>query len=477
MFAPGSGGSPYVGSISSTCDAATGESIITASARSNISGVTVYVTLNDSSGNIVWEGSSTLGVATYFFEIRGTANGSYTLVADNGEGPLTERQVTVFCTAVQPTTCTIDFATYAPVAPTSAAGFGAITYTLQGLQGQEAQVRLYTGGGSTSGGSYGTFNLQQPGNLSGVFGGLQPGLYVIWAQETGGGGPQCNTQEVEVIVPAYQPPVGPVLPPPPPTYYAVGGVLPNPVQLPCEVASLTTLAGLPRVGLHVEVELRRAGVGGATFATAKKTVRKLQELVEVAAYLRPELRTLQAYAPNSGLVRDPNTAFAFAYRYREVDSSGPGVWVDKPNPNYAVLAARPATNVSLQDLVAEVGSYCGWASVFPSGEAVQFVGYPLEVGILIPDRAADLPTFLEAVYYDAGGGVLEIRTWPVLASAPAGYYRICLPQDPLPCAAKFFLAVCNEDRAFTGTCAGLVIPPVVTPTGRIIVGQGYLIRK
>lgn len=464
MTPPGSGTPPSLTSLTNTCSLA-GVSEIDFNCNKSISGSVCQISLvDDSTGIAAWVGVIDANTNAGSFTITGTANASYTLTADNGEAS-SQRSITVNCTAVPVTSCTIELYDVVAQPPSAAGGLGTIAYKVRGMQSATATALLYRFGqpGQVDSTTLQASDQNTPQAFAAV-----PGNYFIGAQDG-----TCFAADVEAVVGPY---VAPAQPPGPPQYFPVGGVLPNPVLMPCTVSSLTTAAGDVRTGLHLELELRRDGVGGATFATVRKTVRKLQELVDVSVYLRSQLSTLPGYLPNQGLFRDRATAVGFAYRYREVDSTGPGGWVDCPGTNYAVLAARPPGQLSLARIIAELASYSGWASAFPSGEAVQFVGYPLEVGIIIPDRPANTPTFLEAVYSSAAGQVLEVRTWPVLDTAPAGYYRICLPADPLPCATKLFLAVCNENRAFAGTCDG-VAPPVLTTGGNIIVGQGYLVRK
>lgn len=479
MEAPGSGAAPNIFNLSSTCSTA-GSSVVSFSCNKVITGSICEVFLvQDSTGTVYGTATLTSTQNVKAITFTGAPNGSYTLTADNGENS-TSRQVTVFCSGTPPpagNVCTIALTNVAGVAPTTAAGFGAATFTVAGVQTALAVIRLYNAAGPAGGPALQSTNVFNPGSAA-AFGGLLPGTYKLVASESEGaaGAAPCETVETEVVIPAPAP-TGTAPAPAPAVFYPVGGVLANPVLLACTVSSLTTATGGPRVGLHLEVELYRSAAAEGTIATARKTVRGLQELVDVATYLRPLLQAQQNYPPNSGLLRDAATAFAFAYRFREVDSTGAGVWQDRPNPAFAVLAARPPERTTLQDMVARVGSLARFASVFPTGEAVQFVGYPLEVGIMLPEREATLPTFLEAVYYDGAGAPIEIRSWPVLASAAAGYYRLCLPEDALPCAAKLLLSVCNENRAFTGSCLGVAIPPVLAEGGRIIAGTGYLLRK
>ena len=240
----------------------------------------------------------------------------------------------------------------------------------------------------------------------------------------------------------------------------VGGVLPNPVPL-AVAASLTDAAGLPRVGLHVELELWRPAATAA-FVGFKATLRTASQLVDAAPYLRAQLVALPRYNVASAKpVIDPDAAMRFFYRYRAADAAGAEAWQQRAGERYAVLAALPGPTDTMAPYVAD--STGAVASIFPSGEACQFVGLPLEVSVLLPPPTAT-PRWAELRYVDATGAAVEIRTYPLASTLPAGMLRIPLPADPPLCATDVEVSIRDDDRAFVGSC-GYVVPPTPPPPG------------
>ncbi len=101
------------------------------------------------------------------------------------------------------------------------------------------------------------------------------------------------------------------------------------------------------------------------------------------------------------------------------------------------------------------------ASIFPDGEGVQFVGYPLEVSVLLPPPT--VPRWAEWRYLDGYGQEVEIRSRLLPAALPAGMLRIPLPSDPPVRAASVEVSIRDDDRHYTGT-GGNVVPPAPTST-------------
>ena len=243
----------------------------------------------------------------------------------------------------------------------------------------------------------------------------------------------------------------------------VGGVLPNPVLLQVE-AALTDAAGVARPGLHVEVELWRP-TAVAAFARFRATMRQNPQAVDAAPYLRAQLMAAQWYPGTVGPITDANAALRFFYRFRVVDSTGPEYWQERAGERWAVLAALPGATDSMLPYVADGGGRV--ASIFPSGEAVQFVGCPLEVSVLLPE--ATTTRYVEWRYLDATGQQVQIRASALGPTVPAGLLRIPLPSNPPAGAASVEVSVRDDDRS-TGT----VTPP--TTGGYLLTNTGKLLR-
>jgi hypothetical protein len=251
----------------------------------------------------------------------------------------------------------------------------------------------------------------------------------------------------------------------------VGGVLPNPVLLKVE-ASLTNAQGAARAGLHVEVELWRPAAAAA-FVSFRATVRTATQYVDAAPYLREQLVALQRYAATASRpLIDQDASLRFYYRYRVVDKTGPEQWLTRDGERYAVLAALPEAADTMLPYVADtVGRV---ASVFSDYEGAQFVGLPLECTVLLPPPTPSQDRWAELRYLDAYKQEVEIRSFALAATLPAGVLRMPLPGDVLPCAAYVEVSVRDDNRAYVGTCgAGTPVQPFPTP-GNLIVNGGYL---
>jgi hypothetical protein len=245
-----------------------------------------------------------------------------------------------------------------------------------------------------------------------------------------------------------------------PRWEPVGGVLPNPVLLKVEASLLS--AGAPRPGLHVEVELWRPAAVAA-FVTFRATVREATQYVDAAPYLRAELRALQRYAASlSAPFVDADASLRFIYRYRVVDRTGAEPWVKREGPRYAVLAALAGPADTMAPYVAD--STGKVASIFPDGEGCQFVGYPLEASVLLPPAGAG-PRWAELRYLDAWGKAVEIRSYALASTLPAGMLRIPLPDDPPICASAVEVSVRDDNRAFISTCGNVLPTPPASTRG------------
>jgi hypothetical protein len=251
-----------------------------------------------------------------------------------------------------------------------------------------------------------------------------------------------------------------------PKWEPVGGVLPNPVLLKVEATLLS--AGAARPGLHVEVELWRPAAAAA-FATFRATVRDATQYIDAAPYLRAELRALQRYAATaSAPFVDADASLRFTYRYRVVDRTGAEPWVKREGPRYAVLAALAGPVDTMGPYVADGTGKV--ASVFPDGEGVQFVGYPLEVSVLLPPPT--VPRWAEWRYLDGWGNAVEIRSRLLPDTLPAGMLRIPLPNNPPVRAASVEVSVRDDNRAFVGT-GGNVTPPAPTSASGLYSDEIY----
>lgn len=262
----------------------------------------------------------------------------------------------------------------------------------------------------------------------------------------------------------------PDLPPPDPSvndparWEPVGGVLPNPVLLHVE-AALTDAAGVARTGLHVEVELWRPAAVAA-FARFRATVRENPQAVDAAPYLRAQLVAAQRYPAMLSTLTDADAALRYYYRFRVVDSTGPDYWQERAGERWAVLAALPGAADTMLPYVADGTGRV--ASIFPSGEAVQFVGCPLEVSVLL--LPATLTRYVEWRYLDATGQQVQIRASALGPSVPAGMLRISLPSNPPATATQVEVSIVDTDRS-----TGSTVPTPTTP-GHILTDHGKLLR-
>ena len=240
----------------------------------------------------------------------------------------------------------------------------------------------------------------------------------------------------------------------------LGGVLPNPVPLKVE-ATLTNALGAPRPGLHVELELWRPAAAAA-FVSFRATLRTATQFVDAAPYLRAQVVALPRYDALATVpLVDADASLGFYYRYRVVDSAGAEPWRTRAGERYAVLAALPRPADTMAPFVADGTGRV--ASIFPDGEACQWVGLPLEVSVLLPPPTG-APRWAELRYVDAWGAAVEIRSLALADTLPAGVLRIPLPPDPPTCAAAVEVSVRDDNRAFVGTC-GHVLPPTPPPPG------------
>lgn len=201
----------------------------------------------------------------------------------------------------------------------------------------------------------------------------------------------------------------------------------------------------------------------AAFATLRATIREATQYVDAAPYLRAELRALQRYAASLGApFVDADASLRFTYRYRVVDRTGAEPWVKREGPRYAVLAALAGPTNTMAPYVADgTGTV---ASVFDDYEATQFVGYPLEASVLLPPAGA-APRWAELRYLDAWGAAVEIRSYALASTLPAGMLRIPLPDDPPVCASVVEVSVRDDNRAFASTCGHVVPTPPASNSG------------
>ena len=354
----------------------------------------------------------------------------------------------------QPGQCDLVIVNITPYAPTSTGGFG---YVQIDFTTSDPNVYFSVAGPVSQ-----YYGIVQ--NIGTVYGNNLPaGTYdYLLTRQTD---PNCQATG-SFTIPDAPAPVDPSLNDPV-RWEPVGGILPNPVPLKVE-AALTDANGAARPGLHVEVELWRPAAQAA-FVTFKATLRTATQYIDAAPYLRAELVALQRYtATASAPLIDQDASLRFYYRYRVVDKAGLEQWLTRAGERHAVLAAMAEETATMQRYVAD-GSV---ASVFDDFEATQFVGLPLEVTVLLPaDTGA--PRWAELRYLDAFQNEVEIRSFALSSTLPAGMLRIPLPADVLPCAAYVEVSVRDDNRAYVGTCGGTTIPTTPTP-GHLLANGGYL---
>lgn len=362
----------------------------------------------------------------------------------------------------EPDTCDLALTGAQGFAPTSRGGFG---YIQLQLTSSATSVRVVVR--SDPGGQQVADLTRAPGVIRVV--NLLAGGYLLAGSDANG----CSLPQVPVTIPPYQKAGctidGATNYDPdatdddgtcvfaPAEWYAVGGLQPLPVALPVAL-SLTDTQGARRQNLYAEVELFSAGQATA-FASFRRTIRTATDTVDAAPYLRSQLLTQLRYSVVSGPQRDADAGLVFHYRYRGVDSTGPGPWVDRPLPRYAVLAAPDATDSNLLGYTASSASPARPLSAFPV--PTQFVGLPLEVTLLVPDLSG--PLFCQLRYLDALRQELEIRTVAIPPAERGGVVRVALPATPLPCAAFVVAALVDEDHNYDGTCASGSTTPTLPP--------------
>jgi hypothetical protein len=352
--------------------------------------------------------------------------------------------------------CDLVLVSVSPTAPTAPGGFGlaTIAYTTASASRVNADAEHVATGqiySSTTANRYGGFT-----GGSGQLLNLPSGAYNLHLALDGA--PDCAVTS-SFVVPDGTAAADSSLNDAP-RWEPVGGVLPNSVLLKVEASLLS--AGAARPGLHVEVELWRPAAVAA-FATFRATVREAVQYVDAAPYLRAELRALQRYAASLGSpFVDADASLRFTYRYRVVDKNGAEPWVKREGPRYAVLAALAGPTDTMAPYVADgTGAV---ASVFADGEATQFVGYPLEASVLLP-LAGSAPRWAELRYLDAWGKAVEIRSYALASTLPAGMLRIPLPADPPLAAMTVEVSVRDDNRAFVGTGGNVVPTPPPSTRG------------
>lgn len=481
MYPPNSGyHPPNILNFSSSCDATTGASVVSFTCNKQVFGVPCSVDIFDNStGQRVWSDALPGNINARAFTVSPPLpNGAYYILADNTEASTNSAVFEVDCTPVTPSSCSINVVILGVDPPTSAGGSGQVRYRVSGTVDNQQSAAIFNAAGGLVNGMApygdGDFSAPVPPNGIGV-------LCTLTVNEQGGIAfgdiaTGCFAQADFTIPDFAAPPTTPDVT----EWFAVGGLLPNPARLACLVTSLATLGpdpanptgpqiSLPRAGLHLELELFRLGQPDH-FARVRKTVRSTTELVDVARYLWPQLAAVYGYAPRS-IAYDPDALLAFTYRYREVDATGAGPWVDKLATRYAVLAGLPGYLDPMRRYVGDPTTPGLPMSSFR--ELVHNIGFPLEVSILIPgDRPVDL--YLEHRYFDAGGNEVAIASWTVPAGDVGAMVRFPHIDYAIFCAVKAESALVNIDRSYAGVCAGL--PPLPPPTGgnRINIGAGYL---
>jgi hypothetical protein len=346
--------------------------------------------------------------------------------------------------------CDLQIISITPTPPTSPGGFGFVTVVYSTSSHTPAYVQAVS---RTNGGIYANSFADTTDDKTGLLYNLPVDDYdlVIGLPDNTG----CQATEPFSMPPfvAVDPTVND-----PARWEPVGGVLPNPVLLGIEATLATT--GVPRPGLHAELELWRPG-GLAAFASFRATVRTASQQVDAAPYLRAQLVALPRYsATASQPLVDVDAALPFYYRYRVVDAAGAEPWQQRAGQRYAVLAALASATDTMANYVADGTGKV--ASIFPDGEGCQFVGLPLEASVLL-SPATGQPRWAELRYVDAAGQAVEIRTYALADSLPAGMLRIPLPPDPPLCAVAVEVSVRDDNRAFPSTC-GHVLPPAPPST-------------
>jgi hypothetical protein len=359
--------------------------------------------------------------------------------------------------------CTLTLTILSTSPPTSAGGWGLVTYQVGGTVDTAQVVDAYTKADGyfvnlDNIGGDGTYQLAIAPSFVGVELVVRVREDQLFLNTT------CMAEAL-ATVPAYVNLIDPSLHDAP-RWEPVGGVLPNPVLLKVE-AALATAQGVARPGLHVELELWRPAALAA-FVTFRATVRTATQYVDAAPYLRAELAAAQRYVPGAAPFVDTDASLRFYYRFRVVDSAGEEPWLTRAGERYVVQAALPGATDTMAPFVADGTGRV--ASVFASGEAVQFVGCPLEVSVLLPPPTA--PRWAEWRYVDAYGSAVEIRSRLLPDTLPAGVLRIPLPNDPPLCATAVEVAVVDTDRAFPGTC-GHVLPTPLPGTGGTYADPAY----
>jgi hypothetical protein len=176
MYPPGSGMPPTISNLYSVCDTQ-GFSVIEFDCNKAISGSVLGVYLeNRATNKIVWSSGFGADKNAQAFEIRGTANGSYRLVAGNGEADV-EQPILIDCSR-STTTLTIDAVDPTPTSKAT-------------LKDGKAVVHLADVIGSVVEAHLGNFiwaaaTEVAPGIYEITYTGLAVGLYTVFGRDAAG---------------------------------------------------------------------------------------------------------------------------------------------------------------------------------------------------------------------------------------------------------------------------------------------------
>ncbi|WP_045689414.1 hypothetical protein [Hymenobacter sp. AT01-02] len=390
--------------------------------------------------------SGTVAKAANTFRFTPVADGTYSITATDQDGETETRDYTIKCgtvagggTDASADACDLAISDVVVYSPTTPGGTGSVAFTLSTTAASIlASVSL----------------VSNPSNpVGGLAGPQAPGRHTIYNLPVGelqiltGDSRGCSLPLYQFTVKeAPAPPPEPVVPPVP-LWFAVGGLQPRPALLPTPVSKLLTSANQPRVGLHVQVELRRPEEE-RPFARLRKAARRLDEVVDLSEALHQEL-VPEVHYPQRVVAHDEDATLPFRVRYREVDAEGEGEWKEQDVTHYAVLSAVPAL-LPVSTYLADAPTPASPLSAFRSGQAVHWAGLPLDVAVWLPERAADAVWFAEFLYRNGANQEVEIRTLELPASLPPGVTRIPLPDSPPTTATTVTVTLRNPPRETAG---------------------------
>lgn len=236
---------------------------------------------------------------------------------------------------------------------------------------------------------------------------------------------------------------------PAPTYHAVGGVLPNPINYVITADPL--LEGEPKRNHFIKASIYRADY--TLIGTMQARVRNGKATLDVSGYLRPVVGT-EITTATENVEAAENAMLGFYIGYTEHYNGIATTPKMLKNPKrYAVEAALDGYADDMRPYLLDYPAPDTLpAFTTPYAQPVAFSGLPFEVSILISEAMADKPMWFERRYLDHAGNELEILSTAIPSGMAGKRARLRLDAMPLHCAWKVELCINDENRAYFGSC-------------------------